>query len=159
MEKLSRSFGQLNRNEGQEGSSNVNYGFFPPLASNPDPVLSYPNQGMPSYMYPYQNYMNASLNNSIFEDYNKRGGGMLDQLIVVQSPSDPAPSNEEPRFKQEEVSEKDGDSESGMDKTEGCFCGESGDQTLIKCNTARNSFTSNAGRPRPSWTRCALSVG
>lgn len=57
--------------------NNAQYGSNPPYGSNnPD----YPTQPMPSYMFPYQNYMGASMTN-IYDEYNNRGG-MIDNLII-----------------------------------------------------------------------------
>ena len=68
MEKISRSFSEMAVNE-QRKSSQMSFSYFPPppqFRSNPP---EYSAQPIPSYMFPYQNYMGASMNNanSIFE--------------------------------------------------------------------------------------------
>lgn len=77
----------------------MNFGYFPPFGGNPP---DFSGQPMPSYMFPYQNYMGQSMGNnsgSIFEDNNKRGG-MVDNLII-QNQSEQNVSNESVNFKME----------------------------------------------------------
>ena len=54
----------------------MNYGYYPQFGSTPD----FPAQPIPSYMFPYQNYMGGSMAN-IYDEYNNRSG-MVDNLII-----------------------------------------------------------------------------
>ena len=139
--------------EARDPASRMNFNFFPQFRGGlPEPQMGFPPPSISPYLYPYQNFLGGSvvgnlgpMQNTLFEDYNGQGAGFIDNLIV-QNPNEELPAQmEQFNFKQEEISEKDPEKEvesenMSSDRPKGCFCGETGDETLIKCRNCQKQF-------------------
>ena len=61
MEKITRAYGDIRVNDHRDNSQ-MSFSYYPQFGSTPP---EFPAQPMPSYMFPYQNYMGTSMNGGV----------------------------------------------------------------------------------------------